>query len=53
VREWRGKLVSVVVGGEGLRSGVVVVVIGGCGHEDVREWGMGVWWCHRLVIVVG
>jgi hypothetical protein len=42
--------------GEGARSGVVVVmggghggravvVIGGCGHGDVRKWGVGLGWC--------
>jgi hypothetical protein len=30
-----------------------VVVIGGCGHEDVRDWGVGLEWCRGLVIVVG
>jgi hypothetical protein len=34
-------------------GGQAVVVIGGCGHEDVREWGMGLWWCCGLVIIVG
>jgi hypothetical protein len=29
VREWRGELVSIIIGGEGARSGVVVVVGGG------------------------
>jgi hypothetical protein len=64
VRERRGKVVSVIVGGEGARSRVVVVVgggrgsravvvIGGCGHGDVRKWGMGLGWCCRHVIVVG
>jgi hypothetical protein len=28
VREWRGKLESIVVGGEGVRSGVAMVVGG-------------------------
>jgi hypothetical protein len=30
-----------------------VVVIGGCGHEDVREWSMGLGWCCRLIIILG
>jgi hypothetical protein len=34
-------------------GGRAVVVIGGCSHEDVREWGMGLGWCHGLVIIVG
>jgi hypothetical protein len=29
------------------------VVIGGCGHEEVREQGVGLEWCHGLIIVVG
>jgi hypothetical protein len=64
VRERRGKMVSIIVGGEGARSGVVVVVgggrggqavvvIGGCGCGDVREWGVGLGWCRRHIIIVG
>jgi hypothetical protein len=56
-------VVSIIIGGEGARSGVVVVVggsrggravvvIGGCGHRDVRKWGVGLGWCRRHVIVV-
>jgi hypothetical protein len=64
VREWRGKVVSIIIGGEGARSGVVVVmggsrggrvvlVIEGCGHGDVRKWGMELGWCRRHIIIVG
>jgi hypothetical protein len=64
VRERRGKVMSIIVGGEGVRSemvvvmgggqgGQAVVVIGGCGHGDVRKWGVGLGWCRRDVIVVG
>jgi hypothetical protein len=34
-------------------SGGAVAVIGGYGHRDVREWGMGLEWCYRLIIIVG
>jgi hypothetical protein len=30
----------------------VVVVIGGCGCEDVRKWGIELGWYHRLIIIV-
>jgi hypothetical protein len=57
-------VVSIIIGSEGARSGLVVVVgggcggravvvIGGCGHGDVREWGVGLGWCRRHVIIVG
>jgi hypothetical protein len=42
--------VVVVVGGG--RGGRAVVVIGRCGCGDVREWGMGLGWCRRHVIIV-
>jgi hypothetical protein len=63
VRERRDKVVSIIVGGEGARSRVVVVMGGGCGGQavvviggcvcgDVREWGVGLGCCCRLIIVV-
>jgi hypothetical protein len=39
VREQRGKVVSIIVGGEGVRSGVVVVV--GAVVVVERWWSLG------------